>query len=465
MGAARWRHSWHCMRVLIITQIYRPEMGALANRMHPIARKLAASGHAVSVATGMPNYPEGVVFPGYRNRLFMKEKLPECTVFRTSYFTVPRNHSQWRQLFSYLSFVVAAFISALRAGPVDVVFVTSPPIFPVIAGILIARLRKAKLVFDLRDLWPDEIVACGAQTEDALSIRLIKRIERWGYKEAACVTCTTNAFIDTVVKRGVKPEKAVLIPNGADLQLFHPMPGENLAKQAGSAKPFVVLYSGLLGIKHGIEVILEAAELLKDHSDIKFVFIGNGARSASLRQLQTEKNLHNVEFLGEKPLNEVPQVIANSDICVTSLLAETYLEKIIPVKIFEYMACAKPVVASIAGEGAAILTLSGAGMVTAPGDARALADAILKLRSDPQLCADMSARGLDYVTRNYSREVAAERLEGVFRRLVSGDEPNAGYNEKPHAVVLQSGEAVTGGSELSPAVDEANEDAPLCAKK
>ena len=440
-------------------------MGALANRMHPIARKLASSGHTVSVATGMPNYPEGVVFPGYQNRLFMKEKLPECTVFRTSYFTTPRNHSQWRQLFSYLSFVVAAFVSAFRAGPVDIVFVTSPPIFPVIAGILIARLRKAKLVFDLRDLWPDEIVACGAQAEDALSIRVIKKIERWGYKEAACVTCTTNAFINTVVKRGVMPEKTVLIPNGADLQLFRPLAGESMRNPGEGIKPFVVLYSGLLGIKHGIEVILDAAELLKNHSDIKFVFIGNGARSASLRQMQAEKNLQNVEFLGEKPLNEVPQAIANSDICVTSLLAETYLEKIIPVKIFEYMACAKPVVASIAGEGAAILTLSGAGIVTAPGDAQALADAILKLRSEPQLRADMSARGLDYVTRNYSREVAAERLESVFLRLTNGDEPNAGYNENPYEVALQSETAGAGGAELVPAVDETNEASSLCVKK
>ena len=146
------------MRILIVTQIYLPEMGALSNRLYPVARRLSESGHEVFVATGMPNYPEGEVFEGYRGRRTMREPLGGATVLRTRCYVTPRNQSKWAQLRSYLSFIPAALRGGWRAGRLDVVIVSSPPIFALIPALVLAKLRGARLVLDVRDLWPDELV-------------------------------------------------------------------------------------------------------------------------------------------------------------------------------------------------------------------------------------------------------------------------------------------------------------------
>src|SRR5438105_15045708 len=215
------------MRILIITQSSSPEMGALASRMAPIVRRLTAEGHQVFVSTGMPNYPRGEVFAAYRSRRFLREESEGYTILRTAYFTTPRNRSKWLQLFSYLSFIPAALHSGLRAGRVDLVFVTSPPIFPAVAGALLAKLRRAKLVFDARDLWPDELITYGGAAEGSVAVRAIRAIERWIYREADRVTGTTQSILDAVIERGVAREKAVFLPNGADLELFRRLPADN----------------------------------------------------------------------------------------------------------------------------------------------------------------------------------------------------------------------------------------------
>ncbi len=407
------------MRVLIIAQNFLPEMGAPSNRLYPIVRQLVAEGHEVFVATGMPNYPAGAVFPEYRGRRFMNEEMDGCTVLRTLHYTTPRNQSKWKQLRCYLSFIPAAFMSGLRAGRLDVIFVTSPPLFTVVPAIWLAKLRRSKLVFDIRDLWPDEIVACGAGREGSLPVRLVRAIERWIYRSADCVSCTTHAFIDTVVERGVPREKTVFTPNGADLELFRPLPRQNpIAAEYPFGDRFVVMYSGLLGIKHGLETVLDAADLLRAEKDIVFFIRGNGPRRNALIERAQEMKLENVIFGDERKLEEIPHLIARSDACVTGLLPDAYLEKIISVKIFEYMACEKPVVAALAGEGARVIEEADAGLVVPAGDAPAMAEAIRKLYRDPELRARMGRQGRRHVEENYSRGVTAARLEKTLRKLV-----------------------------------------------
>ena len=409
------------MRILMVTQIYLPEMGALANRLYPMVRELVAQGHEVHVATCMPNYPAGVVFPGYKNKRTMTESLDGAQVHRTACFTAPRNQSRLAQLRSYLSFLPAAFRSGVRAGKVDVVFVTSPPLFPLIAAAALARLRGAKLILDLRDLWPDEIIACGAGSETSFPVRVMRALERWGYRNADLITCTTPSFMETVKERGAPPDRLMFLPNGADLELFRPLTPDNEVAAAAYRNvegKFVVLYSGLLGIKHGLETLLGAADLLRFDPDIRFCFLGSGARGEALQQEAKRRNLDNVVFLGERPVTEVPAVLARADVCVSALLPEPYLEKIISVKLFEYMACEKPVIASQAGEGAKRVRESGGGLVTPPGDARALADAIRTLKSDPQRRREMGEAGRRYVEAYYSRQTWAERFVAAAESLL-----------------------------------------------
>jgi glycosyltransferase involved in cell wall biosynthesis len=235
------------------------------------------------------------------------------------------------------------------------------------------------------------------------------------------VTCTTRAFEDTVAERGVGAEKRRLLPNGADVELFRPLPRENtVAAGYPLGDRFVVMYSGLLGIKHGLETILDAAELLREHEDVAFVIRGEGPRRQALEDRVAELGLENVLFGGELPIEDVPQLLARADVCVTNLLPDPYLEKIVSVKVFEYLACEKPVVGALRGEGARVLDESGGGITVAPGDAQAMAAAILELRDDPERRETLGKAGRRYVEEHYSRAVIAATLEGLLGELTAG---------------------------------------------
>lgn len=406
------------MRILIVSQLYPPEMGALSSRMYPITRELTACGHDVYVATGMPNYPEGVVFPDYRGVGRMAEKQDGVTVLRTAYHTAPRNRSKASQLRSYLSFVAAAFRSGLRAGKVDMVLVTSPPLFPAAAAVWLARRSGAPLVLDLRDLWPDELITYGGLPETSPFVRLVGRLERWAYRCADCVCGTTQPILDTVVQRGVAPEKTFLLPNGADLELFRPLPRENsIAAEYPFGNRFVVMYSGLFGIKHGLEVLLEAAELLRNERNLAFFLLGNGARRDSLAQHVRDRGLDSVVFGGERPIHEIPSLVSRADLCFAAVRPEPYPKKVISVKVFEYLACERPVVGALSGESARVLQESGGGIVVEPGDATATAEAILALSRNPERREAMGKAGRRYVEENYSRSAWAARLEQKMTAL------------------------------------------------
>ena len=406
------------MRVLIITQIYLPEMGALSNRLYPIVNRLTAAGHEVTVATGMPNYPAGKVFPEYRGKLYARERTPAAEVIRTAYYTVARNRSKFTQLLSYLCFMPAVLISALRAGKADVVFITSPPTFPVIPAVLVARLRGARLVLDVRDIWSDELVSYGESNTRSMPVRVARILERWGYRSADLIGCTTNSLVETVIERGGHEDKTFYFPNGADLDLFKPLERDNpVNDKFGLGDRFTVMYSGLFGIKHGLEVLLQAAANLRDRKDIAFLLVGNGARRDALDRFIRENELDNVIIAGERPIEEIPHILARADVCFAACRPEPYPKKLISVKVFEYLACERPVVGSFEGESARIIHESGGGIVVPPGDAYGVTAAILRLYENAELRRDMGAAGKKYIERNFSRNDWADRFEKIVSNL------------------------------------------------
>ncbi|MGQ0763395.1 MAG: glycosyltransferase family 4 protein [Acidobacteriota bacterium] len=403
------------MRILFVTQIFPPEMGALPNRLYPFVRQMVAGGHKVSIATVMPNYPRGIVFPEYQGKRSVREEVNGCTIFRQLSYAAPRNKSRWSQLRSYLSFIPAAFQAGLRAGKLDVVFVTSPPLFSVIPAIALAKLRRAKIVLDVRDLWPDELITYGAFREGSIAVQVLRIVERWAYRNADCITATTQAIVEVIAERGVSRENIFLLPNGADVELFHPLPAENpIAGEYDFGNRFVVMYSGLFGIKHSLEVFLEAAAKLQDQKDIVFFLLGNGARRDALVSQARQMKLDNVIFGDERIVGQVPSLLARADVCFAAVRPEPYPRKVISVKVFEYLACEKPVVGALSGESARVLEESGGGIVVPPGDAHATAEAIRSLFHDHERRAAMGKAGRRYVDEHYSRSVWAIRLE---RRL------------------------------------------------
>lgn len=397
-------------------------------RMQSFARHLADQGHVVYVITGFPNYPTGIVYPEYRGKWFLREVIDGVTVVRTIYYMVPRNISKLRQLLSYLSILPAYAYGSLRVPEVDVVFVTSPPLFNVLSALFVTWWKRAKMVLDLRDLWPDEFVAFGAASDRSLFVRMVRVIERWGYRYASRVTCTTRSFMDTVATRGAAPEKLVFVPNGADVGVFTPKPRNNpIADECGFGDKFVVMYSGLMGIKFGLELLIEAAERLRQEKDIVFYIRGAGPRRQALMDMVAAAKMENVRFGEEREFDDIPYLLARADVCVSCLLPDAYLEKIVSVKVFEYLSCGRPVVAAVGGETARVIEESGGGIVVPPGDASAMAEAIRKLRDDPERREEMSQAGRRYICENYSRDVLAGRMEQVFLEV-------GGAAADPHTV-------------------------------
>ena len=247
-------------------------------------------------------------------------------------------------------------------------------------------------------------------------------IERWAYRAAACVLATTHSILDTVVERGVKRENVFYLPNGADLDVFRPLTPDNpIAHEYPFGDRFVVMYSGLFGIKHGLEVLMEAAERLKEYKGIAFFLLGNGARREALMTWVEDKGLNNVIFGDERSMKDIPYILARADVCFAAVRPEAYPKKVISVKVFEYLACERPVVGALSGESARVLEESRGGILVPPGDSQATADAILTLYNDPARRIEMGQRGRRYVEENFSRSAWAARLERKLCELAANN--------------------------------------------
>ncbi len=407
------------MHVLMMSQVFRPEMGAGARRMDSIMKHLVRQGHKVSVATGMPNYPTGIIHPDYRGTKFMIEEMDGAKVYRTYYYTPPRNQSTLSQGLSYLAMMPASFYSGIRAAKPDLIFVSPPPIFSALPAVWLKKVTGAKLMVDLRDLWPDEPVACAGMKEESAPVRIMRMIEKSAYRNADCVSCTTRAFQETVISRGVKPENTVFAPNGADVDFFRPVPADNpVAAEYNFGDKFVAMYSGVIGIKHNLDTVIDAAKLLMNEKDIVIFVRGAGPKRGAIEERVKKEGVSNVVFGEERPFEDVPYLISRANVCLTGLLPDIYLDKIISVKIFEYMACERPVVAALSGESARVISDANAGTIVPAGDAKAMADAILHLYRNPELCTQMGKRGRQHIIENYTREVTAVRLEQRMLELV-----------------------------------------------
>ena len=400
------------LRILVITQIYLPEMGALSNRLYPIIQQLVEAGHEVTLATGMPNYPTGKVFANYRGKLFADERKDGYRILRTAYYTTPRNLSKIKQILSYISFMPAVFLSGIRAGKSDLVLITSPPIFPLLPAILLSKLRGAKLAFDVRDLWSDELVTFGGMSEDSVAVRIARKLENWGYRVADLVSATTKSLVQTAIERGAPTKRTIHLPNGADTKLFRPYPRNNdVAQNYEFGDRFVVMYSGLFGLKHGLESFLGAAKILRNRKDIVFFLLGNGARRLDIEEFIEQEALENVIIGDEVNVKDVPKLIAAADVCFASFTKSEYTKQIISVKVFEYLACKKPVVGAFEGESARVIEESNGGIVVPPNDPEAIADAIRQIHANTLGGNKSMYGGRSYVEENYSRAVWARRFE------------------------------------------------------
>ena len=409
--------------VLVVSQFFTPEMGAPAARFHDFGRMLLARGHRMTVLTGFPNSPSGVVPEAYRRRLVQSEEIDGIRVLRSWLFTSPRLSAATKSL-GFGSFAVSASLRALLSRlRADVVIATSPPPTVGIPGWLASRRLGAPLVFDVRDIWPEAIAASGRLQSGAL-VRFLERIERGVYAASAAVTVVTEGKRERLIEKGVPATKVEVISNGVDLSRFDRLDPEGAAlleRHGVDHSRFVVLYAGVFNPPQGLDVLLDLPGRLPPalRARVQVVLVGNGAERARLQARVASEGLADaVRFLPEQLRERIPGLLqAASAVAVT--LRPRLDTHTVPSKIYEALASGRPVLLSADGAPAEIVRESGGGLVSPAADADALAAHVAQLALAPGTCAELGQRARRYAER-HDRRIHADHLEDLLRRVVAG---------------------------------------------
>ena len=398
-------------------------MGAPAARAVELARHWARTGHDVTVLTGFPNHPTGVVPDDWRTRLrnlIYREEVEGIHVVRTWLLPLPNRKAHERML-NYGSFCLSAAWSGLDLPRPDVVIATSPQLLVGLSGWWIAFWKRAPFVFEVRDLWPESLSAVGMGRENSLLHRVLRKIAGFLYRVAHRIVVVTPAFKDYLIHHWEIPAaKISIVENGVESVLFAPNPGdEALRHRFGLKEKFVAAYIGTIGMAHGLDTLMEAASSLKlSDPDVCFLLVGEGADKERIQGIVRDRGLSNIHFVDQQPRERIPTFIGSSDVCLVLLKKTDLFKTVIPTKMLEFMSCAKPVILGVDGQARQIIEEARGGLVIEPENAGELADAIKRLKKDETACRAFGHNARAYVVERYSREQSAKQYIGVLEEAV-----------------------------------------------
>jgi len=407
------------VRIAVLSHYFWPEPGAPSARLLEMSREWVARGHEVTVVTNFPNHPSGVVPQPYRGRSFQIEHAEGLRIIRCRTYATP-NRGFARRTLGHLMFMVqAAWQATPHLRDTDILVASSPTLFAVVSALVISRRVGVPYVFEVRDLWPAIFVDLGV-IRNRFAISMLERLELALYRRARAVVTVTQAFAEDIARRGIDRGKLHVIPNGVDLELFQPEPPEQaLRAQLGLADKQVMLYCGAHGISHALGGILDvAARLQQTQPRIHFLLVGEGAEKDALVARARALALGNLTFHATVPREQVPAFYRAADVCLVPLRAVPLFRSFIPSKMFEILACSRPILASLEGEAARILLDSGAAIVVPPEDAEALKGAVVRLAADRELRDALGVRGRPFVAEHFDRRRLAARYLEVLEQVV-----------------------------------------------
>jgi colanic acid biosynthesis glycosyl transferase WcaI len=389
------------MRFLILTQYFAPESAAPQVRLAAMIRELVRLGQEVEVVTALPNHPVGHIFPGYEKTLYVRETWEGLPVHRVWLYA--SMGAGPRRMLNYGSFVVTCSLGLVRARRPDYLFVESPPLFLGIAAYLASMAWRRPFIFNVADLWPDSVRGLGLMSDGAV-LRATERLERWTYRKAKYVNAVTEGIRDSLVqKKHVPPEKVLFLPNGVDTHTFQPAPpDQDLVQRLGVEGRHLVLYAGTHGFAHGLEFVLQAAQLLQGRPDIEFLFVGDGSEKPKMMALASRMALKNVRFLDPVPPAQLARFYTLTRVGLCVLRRSPLSEGTRLVKALSAMASRVPVLYSGAGEGARMVRAAEAGIVTDPEDVQSMADAVIELVDNASLAKRLGNNGRKYVEEHMS---------------------------------------------------------------
>jgi colanic acid biosynthesis glycosyl transferase WcaI len=408
------------MRILFLSQYFPPEPGAPSARVSELAASWVRAGHDVTVLTAMPNHPTGIVPPEYRGRAIARERIDGVEVVRTWIYAAA-NVGRVRRSLAYTSYAASAIAwGQMHAATADVVIATSPQLLCALAGRVVAAARRVPFVFEVRDLWPESVVAVGALPERHPVVRGLTVLEEGLYRAADAIVVVTDSFRERLIARGQPASKLHVIKNGVDLGRFIPAPRDTALRfQLGWGDKFIVGYVGTHGMAHGLDAVLDVAKELSARDDIRFLFVGEGAERSRLEARARAESIDSARFLGVLPRDRMNEVYATLDLALVSLRKTELFTTVIPSKIFEIAAMARPIVISVDGEARAIVEQSGGGVFVPPEDVGAMVNAIVRFAGDRAEGERMGAAGRGFVVREFDREATAAKYLDVLHRVVS----------------------------------------------
>ena len=403
------------MHVLIVTQYFWPENF----RINDLAQGLVKVGHHVTVLTGKPNYPSGQFFDGYSLWGRSREMFAGIDVIRVP--LVPRGDgSGFRLVLNYLSFALfASLLAPFRVrGQFDVILVYEPsPVTVGLPALVLKRLKQTPILFWVQDLWPESLSATGAVRSKWVLDRVASLV-LFIYKSCDLVLVQSRAFVDHISALGAEPEKIRYFPNSAEV-LYRPVSRETVSRSGTLPDGFRVMFAGNVGAAQSFETILAAAETLRDRHMIHWIILGEGRQSAWVQEEVAKRGLdHCVHLLGQFPVESMPDWFAQADVLLVTLRKDPIFALTIPSKIQSYMACGRPILAALEGEGARVVKEACAGIVVPAEDATGLAEAVIHMSSMPSTEREtMGQNGRRYFLKEFDRDTLLLRLDSWMKEL------------------------------------------------
>jgi glycosyltransferase involved in cell wall biosynthesis len=411
------------LKILYVSQYFPPEMGAPAARVSELSRYWVGAGHQVTVLTGFPNHPTGEVPLEYRSqlrKLVTQTWVDGVRVVRTWLLPFP-NRKPYERVLNYVSFCLSAATTGMFVSRPDLVIGSSPQLLVALSAWWIALCKRVPFIFEVRDLWPESLVAVGVSGQSSYLSRLLMKLAGFLYRRSTHIVVVTPAFKDYLIERWkVSREKISVVGNGVETSLFSPRNIDpNLRHDLQLEGKFVVSYIGTLGMAHGLESLLEAAAILQ-HSfpQVVFLLVGEGADKDRIRSSAQSRNLTNVRFLGQQPRERVPAYIGASDACLVLLRKAELFKTVIPTKMLEFMACARPIILGVDGQAREIMEEADSGVFVEPEDVASLVEAVTYLLSNPSRRDALGGNGRRHILQGYSRRQTSEQYLELLESLL-----------------------------------------------
>jgi colanic acid biosynthesis glycosyl transferase WcaI len=400
------------MNILIITPHFHPENF----RINDFAEAFAGRGHSITVLTSVPNYPAGRYFEGYGLFKNNREVYKGIHIYRIP--VIPRGSgSPLRLAINYISYVVGGIFTSLflMKKELDIIFVFEPsPITIGLPAIFIKKMKNIPIIFWVLDLWPESVVSASS-LKSSIVPNLLTPIVKFIYHHCDRILVSSKGFINSIAEKDVSKEKIEYYPQWAE-PLFRPMSTDGYLLKSIPKDSFKIMFAGNIGEAQDFPSIVEAARLLKSNSNIHWIILGGGRKESWVRKKVEEYQLQDCfHLMGTFPLEKMPEFYSNADAMLFSLKREDIFALTVPAKVQSYLACGKPILAMIDGEGASIIEESDAGYTSPAETPDMLAENALRMATiSPLQLLEMGQRARKYYDENFERSFLFEKAESMF---------------------------------------------------